>query len=162
MESIPANHTSRESAGSAPALSIHRTPVAPPLPFPPSRQAPLPAVRTPPPPPSSAVLAARSICASPPLSPTPPLRHRRDSARTASAVATETGIRRLIFPPPAATPARAKVSPLQDALCSFPTPSSRSPESHRFSFSNPCPRPPPAPQPPRDPTPPVPDPHSRL
>src|SRR5216684_212027 len=139
MESIPANHTSRESAGSAPALSIHRTPVAPPLPFPPSRQAPLPAVRTPPPPPSSAVLAARSICASPQPYPAPPLRHRRDSARTASAVATKTGIRRLISSPPAATPVRAKVSPLQDVLCSFPAPFFRSPESDRASFSNPCP-----------------------
>src|SRR6266567_1377384 len=139
MESIPANHTSRESAGSALAPSIHTTPAAPPLPFPPSRQAPLPTVRTPPPPPSSAVLAARSICASLQPYPAPPLRHRQDSARTASAVATKTGIRRLIFSPPAATPVRAKVSPLRDVLCSFPTRSSRSPESDRVSFSNPCP-----------------------
>src|SRR6266849_7063844 len=139
MESIPANHTSRESAGSAPALSIHRKPAIRALLFPPSRQAPLPAVRTPPPPPSSACPAARSICASPQPYPAPPLRHRQDSARTASAVATETGIRRLIFSPPAATPVRAKVSPLQDVLCSFPTRSSRSPEPDRVSFSNPCP-----------------------
>src|SRR3989441_3131127 len=133
MESVPANRTSRESAGSAPAPSIHTTLAAPPFPFPPSRQAPPPTVRTPPQPPSSACPAARSICASPQPYPTPRLRHRQDSARTASAVATKTGIRRLIFFPPAATPVRAKVSPLQDVLCSFPTRSSRSPEIGRAS-----------------------------
>src|SRR5437763_1260021 len=120
MKSVPSNHKSPESTGSAPALSIHRTPATAPLPHRSSPQAQLPAFRKPPPPPCSAALAARPVCAVPPPCPTRPPLHLPDSAQTASAVATKIKIRQSASALPESNPTRATAFPPPNALCTFP------------------------------------------
>ena len=108
---------SRESAGSAPALSIHKKPAVPPLPRHSSPPIPLPAVRKPPPLPYWAAPAKRPACAAPrPYRALLPL-HRPNSTRTTSAAATKTKIRQSVsaLPESAAIPAMAFPPP--DGLC---------------------------------------------
>src|SRR5882762_5522413 len=134
--SAPSNHTSRESADSAPALSIHTKQVIPPLrhhSFPP---VPLPVARTLQPPRYSFAPAKRPVCAAPPRSPTLPLRHRPNSAQTASAAATKTKNRQSVSALPESAPTPAAAFPLQDELYTFPEPLSPAQILCRPSSSN--------------------------
>src|SRR5882724_11274487 len=107
---------SHESSDSVPALSIHKKPATPPLLFRPSPQALLQAARTPPQHLCSAALATRQACVAPPLSPARPLHHHPNSARTASAAATKTKIRRSAAALPASSPAHARLFRFQMRL----------------------------------------------
>src|SRR5258708_10650873 len=132
----PSNHTSRGSAGSAPALSIHTKQVIPPLrhhSFPP---VPLPASRTPPPPRYSSALATRPACAAPQRSPARRPHRRPDSARTTSAAATKTKNRQSASALPESAPTPEAAFPLQDALYTFREPSFQVQKLCRPSSSN--------------------------
>src|SRR5580658_4302554 len=117
MQSIPSNRRSRESTGSARALSIHTRPTVPPLLSHLSPRVLLPAVRKWPPPLRSVCPATPPTCAVPPPYPAYPLRRLPHSTRTAPAAPTKTKIRQSACVLPPSTPTRAKAFPPPDVPC---------------------------------------------
>src|SRR5262249_31363672 len=113
------------------AVSLRIRPVLPPFFFFPAPQFRPQAPRTPPRLRCSSAPAPLRACAAPPPSPFPPPLRLPNSARTASAVATKTKIRRLAAALPLSTSTRATASRLPETLCTFP--------KRLFRIRAPCP-----------------------